>query len=300
MFLIEKYHGHGHDRHSKKLHNDSPKKPFEETLIFRLKSLPPLPQSSSSPPSIPLSWLVSAVRLLTSTLSSFASLLSDPSLSGSDPRALSSHLDSSSASLLDAANALSADIDRLTSLRLHLRLHLRRLSSSGSVPVWDPKPAPSSSAPTTLLSIPPPPPRGKISAVRRAIYAVEAVSALVVGSVLAGLGHDASSLARIRVPAEYPWADAFNSVASAVRGWTGAEEIAAVGTSAERLKAALVGKDGAQVEEAVAATEKRTEEMAEGLEELGRAVDGLFRAGLLARNAAMQSFRAGLVPKKCK
>ncbi|KAJ6837328.1 putative basic proline-rich protein-like [Iris pallida] len=289
MFLTDKYrsssHGHGHDRHSKKLHNYSPEA-FEEALIFRLKSLPPLPPSS---PSIPLSWLASAVRLLSATLSSFASLLSDPSLSLSVAD-LSPHLDSSSASLLDAANSISAAVDRLTSLRLHLRLSLRR----GSVPLWDPEPASASLA--FPLSVPPAPRGRTATSVRRAVFAVEAVSSLVVGSVLAGLGHAAAaaSLTRIRVPAELPWAHAFNAVASAVQGRTGAAEIAAVTAAVEKLKAAASGNDG--VEEAVVATE----EMAEGLEALGNAVDGLFRAGLRARNAAMQSFRAGLGPNKCK
>lgn len=285
--------------------NPSPRnlKPFDEALICRLTSL------LNSSPSVSLPFLASAVDLLSSTLSAFSALLSDPNLSRSQPEvaALSSHLDASAA-LLDSVNSISASIDRLSRRRLHLAFALHLLNhrpltpeltrkARDSVAEWS-KAAPASSAAISASQlVRTEAPRGKISSVQRAIYAVEAVSALVTALVSSFLGEKAD-LKSIRVPSGFSWSPSFNAVLTAVGGKIGslAAEIEAVDESVKDLTAAFdaVDKLGSVTKEA----EKRTAELTVGLDRLGNAVNGLFRAGLCARNSALQGFRVG--PKKCK
>lgn len=312
MSLIQKYTSPSF-YNPKKIHrNPNPNpKPFDDALIRRLTSLlASLPRSS---PSVPLLFLLQSINLLSSTLASASALLSDPNLSKTetDSASLSSHLDAS-VSLLDSLNLISSRIDRLSRLRLHVTFALHLLSSPSSnackardsLAEWGlhlREPAPDFS-PSDLLRNGPP--RGKISAVRRAIYAVEAVSALVVGLTLAfldGAGFKAS-LEKIRVPDEFPWSGVFNGVLTEVSRRIGcfATEIEAVDASVKELTAA-VSHDGEMTEKIRSLrkeAERRTEELTEDLDRLGSAVNGLFRAALNSRDAVLQEFRVGA--HKCK
>ncbi|XP_008803766.1 protein BPS1, chloroplastic-like [Phoenix dactylifera] len=287
-----------------------PSLPFDQALIARLHSLLPIPNFSSS---IPLSWLCRAVDFLALTLSDAAALISDPSLSGSDRAALAAHLDSGIA-LLDACNAVAAHIDRLLRRRLLLRFALHLLSSPDSlrrardvIAEWDrdrrPPRAIHDSAGMLVRSLAPgDPPRGKISAVHRAIYAVEAVSSLVAGAVIAVLGGgEKEDLSGISVSGDFPWAEAFNKVAEAVSSELGEGlpgEVEAAEASVRRLAAVIDGEDTGDKTEtlrsAVKDAEKAAEEMKDGLDRLSNAVNGLFCAALRTRDAALQSFRIGL------
>lgn len=283
-------------------------KPFDETLIRRLKSL--LSSIKQTSPAVPLSVLTAAVDLLADTLTSFLLLLSDRSLSRSetDAAALSSHLDASAA-LLDAVNSLTAAVDRLSRRRLSLAFGLHLLShrpltpeltrkARNAIAEWHSNVEEKSISASGLVRGEAP--RGKISAVHRAIYAVESVSALVVGLVSSFLGEKAD-LGKIRVCGEFSWSEAFNGVLTAVNGkiWSPASEIVAVDSSVKKLTAVV--DSGEKTEDLRSMTEDaemRTEELTVGLDRLGSAVNGLFRAGLCARNAALQGFRIG--PKNCK
>lgn len=146
------------------------------------------------------------------------------------------------------------------------------------------------------------PPRGKISAVRRAMYAVGAVSRLVVGAVIAVLGGgDKGYLDGISVSGEFPWAEAFNKVAAAVSGALGegfAGEVEAAEASVRRLAIVMDGDDDGEKTEklrsAVKDAERATDEMTDGLDRLSKDVNGLFRAALCTREAALRRFRSGL------
>lgn len=283
-------------------------KPFDETLIRRLKSL--LSSLKLTSPSVRMAVLTAAVDLLAATLTSFSLLLSDPSLSRSetDVAALSSHLDASTA-LLDAVNSLTVSIDRLSRRRLSLAFALHLLShrpltpevtrkARASIAEWSAGAERRSISASGLISRDPP--RGKISAIHRAIYAVESISALVVGLVSCFLG-EKTDLEKIRVSGEFSWSEAFNGVLTAVNGEIGspAAEIVAVNSSVKKLTKVI--DNGEKTEELRSVTEeaeKRTEELTAGLDRLGSAVNGLFRAGLCVRNAALQRFRIG--PKNCK
>lgn len=298
--------------HSKKKPLKPSSKPFDETLIRRLESLLPIPTSPAPAPTsaIPLSWLSRSADLLALTLNDACAIISDPSLSGSDLNALSSHLDSSVA-LLDACNAATAEIDRILRSRLHLRLALHHLASVPPrlrrarelISEWDRSPRGGFKASVHLSEAP----RGKISVVRRAIYAVEAVSSLVVGSIAAVIGGgETKDLDRIYVSEDsYPWAPAFNKVLEAVkeRAKSGvAGEVAAMAVAVRRLTTVIDGEEEEglveRVAEAVKETEKAMEKMVEGMDRLTAAINGVFTATMSTRNAALRSYRIG--PQKCK
>lgn len=280
-------------------------KPFDETLIRRLKSL--LTSINQTSPAVPLSVPTAAVDLLAATLTSFSLLLSDRSLSRSEPdvAALSSYLDASAA-LLHAVNSLTAAIDRLSRRCLSLAFGLHLLShrpltpelarkARDAIAEWHENADQKSISVSGLISGKAP--CGMNSAVRRAIYAVESVSALVVGLVSSFLGERAD-LEKIRVSSEYSWSEAFNGVLTAVDG-SPAAEIVAVDYCVEKLTAVIHnGEETDDLRSLTEDSEKRTEELTTGLDRLGSAVNGLFRAGLCSRNEALQGFRIGA--KNCK
>lgn len=288
-------------------------RPFEDALAARLLSLLPLPDSS---PSLALSWLARAVRLLALTLSDAAALLPDAT-SSSDRDAVAAYLDSGVA-LLDACNAASAEVDRLLRRRLHLRFALHLLSSSdegrnpeklsrarGSLAEWrSSSPRPTGDLARSLA--PAQPSRGKLSAVRRAIYAVEAVSFLLSGVLASALGGgDVAAL----VPADLPWANEYRKVAAAVShklaGDRAPAELKAVESAVKKMTDVMDGirsngggDDAESLRKAVEATEKATGELTESLDALSGAVNELFRSALALRNTALHGFRAG--PAGCK
>nr|XP_010906110.1 UPF0496 protein 4 [Elaeis guineensis] len=300
--------------------NPSPSRPFEEILIIRLRSLLPIP---NLPPSISFPWLSRAVDLLAHTFASAIALFSDPALSGADHAALASHLDASVA-LLDACNAASAEIERHRCglLRLRFSLHLlagdgRRLPPSPdrvrrarkAIAEWEtlPRREIRGHAGDLIRRLEPgEPPRGKISAVRRALYAVEGVAGLVMASVVAVLGGgEEGALAGVRVSGEFPWGEAFDDVRAAVSGRLGegfSSEVEAVEAAVRAVVGVIDGEDNeekpARLASAVVELEKATEELAEGLDRLADAVNGLFRAAMSSRDAALHGMWIG--PKKCK
>ncbi|XP_072972612.1 UPF0496 protein 4-like [Typha angustifolia] len=305
MFLIEKYRSPFVV--AKKPNPSLPLAiPFEKTLASRLRSLLPIPSSPS--PSIPLSWLSRLADLLALTLTDFAALASDPS--SPDLSAVASYLDSGVA-LLDSCNAIAAGLDKLLRRRLHLRLALHHLSrpdpgrARDAIAEWDRFPRGDIAIRGNALEDPP---RGKISGVRRAIYAVEAVSRLVATAIVAVLGGGKKeSFAEIRVSGEFTWAEEFNKVGEEISSKLGegfVSEVERVDHAVRRLMSitdVVNDDDGKKTEKVRSSTEeveKLTEEMTEGLERLSDAVNGVFRSALSSRNAALQSFRVG--PRKCK
>ncbi|CAL9089771.1 unnamed protein product [Musa textilis] len=178
---------------------------FEETLALRLSSLLPIPGYS---PQVPLPWVARAVHLLALTLASVAALVSDHSLRGPDPDDLVAHLDAG-VTLLDACNAASAEVARLERWLLPLRLVLRLLSDEESltkerirraqkaIVEWESTPSceiERSAGKTIRIMAPDEPPRGKASVVRRATYAVEAVSRLVMAATMGAIGKGEAAL----------------------------------------------------------------------------------------------------------
>ncbi|CAL9062071.1 unnamed protein product [Musa banksii] len=313
MFLVQMISTHGFSflpSSPPKTQPASLAHPFEAAFVARLASLLPLPESSGS---VALSWLAQAVRLLAVTFSDAAVLLTG-ALSSSDRDALAAYLDSGVA-LLDACNAASAEIDRLLRRRLHLRFALHLLASSNggrnpeklrrardSVAEWWGSPRRDIKPFTGDLVrplAPVVPPRGKLSYVRRATYAVEAASGLIAGAVVAVLG--CGRLAVDRVPADFTWADEYHKVAVAVAHKLPGDVCVARRKLVEIMDVIKPNGDGEKAEwlqETARETEKATNELTEGLDALSNAVNELFHSALDLRNTTLGGFCMG--PLICK
>ncbi|CAL9086975.1 unnamed protein product [Musa textilis] len=139
------------------------------------------------------------------------------------------------------------------------------------------------------------PPRGSASAVRRATYAVESLSRLVMAAVVAVLGGGEGKvlLGEIRVSGEWPWAEAFNEVAAAVSGRLRAALPGELEAAVRRL-AGVIDDETEGLGTAVEAVEIATEELTVGLDGLTDGVNGAFHAAMGIRNAALNSLRRRL------
>ncbi|KAJ8461594.1 hypothetical protein OPV22_034520 [Ensete ventricosum] len=193
--------------------------PFESALVARLASLFPLPESSGS---VALFWLAQAVRLLAVTFSDAVLFLT-------------------------SASWLSTSLPPPTAAGTP-----RNCGGRGTPwPSGWASPAAISSPSPATSSAPSPrpfPPRGKLSSVRRATYAVEAVSGLIAGAVVAVLG--CGRLAVDRVPADFTWADEYHKVAAAVShklpGDVSIAEMEAVKAAVRKLTDRDHGRDRAE------------------------------------------------------
>ncbi|KAK9274686.1 hypothetical protein L1049_021937 [Liquidambar formosana] len=307
---------------------------FDENLLRRLKTL----NSTSDPPSISLSWLSLAVDFLSSTHAEAQLLISNLGVSSSSEDSLASYLDDA-VKLLDACNSITLEIERLRQRRLLINFVLQLLDFSGEgalVPApeklrrardclsdWD-----NYSRGFSKRSFQNNPevlirdlavglgnaPRGKISSVgkliRRTIYAVGLVTVFVAGAVASALCGLPEPV-RIRVPAEFAWADSFNDMESAIseelkrrcfggekKGWF--REMDDVGTRVKRVCDViddLVDRKET-LETAVKELETATETFGEGLDRLSNGVNAVFDTVLCTRNGLLDNFRGGLQKHK--
>ncbi|MQM07319.1 hypothetical protein Taro_040163 [Colocasia esculenta] len=295
---------------------------FEDSLVSLLRSLL-VPEAYRGTASY--SYLSRAIGVLASVHKLVDALLSDPVLSGTDEAAVTSYV-ASSIKLLDVCNAVSAEVERLSRGRLLLLFAVHLLSSSGGAPPplekarkareaigeWEASaagPGGVSAAAVDLfrdLVRREAPPRRRATALGRAIYAAEAVSALIAGALVASLGGEVDLAAGTKVSGDFSWGVAFNELRAAFSGEIHClSEAQTLAASVRSLTSILAepasddeGKKGDHLRIAVKELEGAAEVLTEGLDGLGGAVNGLFRALLGARNTAIQSFR--LRPNKCK
>ncbi|KAG6500053.1 UPF0496 protein 4-like [Zingiber officinale] len=277
---------------------------FEETLALRLRSLLPVPCES---PGTPILWLASALRVLSLTLSDAAAAFVASDSLDSDV----DYLDSSVA-LLDACNAVSAEIARVERRLLYLRLALRCLTpdedghdedrpkgklhcARKAVAEWESIPSREIGRSAGELIHRMAPRCAESAARRRVTYAAEEVSRLVMAAALVALGgrEGKSQIGEMRVSCDCPWAEAFNQVAAAVSDRLGASlplELATVeaevGTLARGIEREDVG-DGV-----VATVGRAAEELTSALEKLRESVNGAFQAATGTRNALLNGLRA--------
>lgn len=273
---------------------------FEESLVCKLRSLNL--DGGGERPAASFSYLSRAVGVLSSAHRLLEALFSDPCLSGSDEAAVAAYL-GDSLRLLDLCNSLSEEIQRLRHGRLLLLFAVQLLSSPTPAKVrkarevlnqWE-----GSSSGRLALRLA----RRKVPAtpLGRAVYAVEAVSALVAGLWVSSLGGGAAHLAAVaEVPREFAWAGVFNELRAAalscsVGGWP-AEGVDAAVRRLSQIITEPVGEEE-QLRSAVKELARATEGLTEGLDSLGGAAESLFRRVLRARNTALQSYR--VLPKKC-
>ncbi|KAJ4806118.1 hypothetical protein LUZ62_018684 [Rhynchospora pubera] len=268
---------------------------FDTALSSRLLSLLPIPASSSASDNLP--WLSRACDLLSLTISDATSLL----LHKHKPSSLnpSPFLDSTSLSLLDSCNSISAFSDDLLRRLLYVRFSLK--SHNPSLP--EKKHLPQLSA-IRSVSLMEKPSRGEIDAVKKTIYAVEAVCALVLGAILVTLsGNGMDYFKGLKVNDEiYSWGKAFNKVSEAVSKRIGE---GSVNDELEKMEATIGGLT-AEMDLEVEMEKRRfcememtSEDMREGLEQLKASVNAVFQAAMCGRNAAVQSLLVG-AQKKCK
>lgn len=267
-------------------------RPVEETLALRLLSLLPVPCES---PGTPILWLASALRVLSLTLSD-AAAASSVAADSLDPDV--GYLDSSVA-LLDACNAVSAEIARVEHRLLYLRLALCCLipdedghdddrpksklhCARKAVAEWENIPSREIGRSTGEL-IHRMAPRCVESAARcRVTYAAAEVSRLVMVAVVVALGgrEGKSQIGEMRVSCDWPWAEAFDQIAAAISDRLGAAlplELAAVEAAAGTLAR---GIERGEVGDGVVATVGRAaEELAPALEKLRESVNGAFVSG---------------------
>ena len=151
----------------------------------------------------------------------------------------------------------------------------------------------------------------QLSAAARVILAVNAVSSLAAAAASSILGGDGSKLDSgsfpLVVSGDLPWAESFNAVSSqlAVLATAKTSEVDAVDEAVSKL-ASVLDSEGAVTEDEAAGrvaaqaqeVEKRTEELAAGLDRLSDAVNGVFRAALRLRNAELDGFAVGPAARK--
>ncbi|MQL97564.1 hypothetical protein Taro_030251 [Colocasia esculenta] len=300
---------------------------FDRSLLRLLRSLlvPAPSEAGTTPGVVSFSYLSRAAGVVSSVHAVAGAMFADPSVSGYDEAAFASYI-GSSIKLLDVCNAVSAEIERLHLGRLLLVFVAHLLSSSGGAPPpekvrkaresireWEesfPKGRRIGAAAAGLvrdLHRRDPPPSGKATALGLAVFAVESVSALVAGALVAFLGGEVDVAAGTEVPPEFDWASAFDELQTALSGKiVGASpcEMEAVKASMRKLADIMDGSadDGEKTEErlrsAVKELSRATEDITEGLDRLCGAVNELFRAVLGTRNTALRRFRLG--PNKCK
>lgn len=290
---------------------------FEDSVAALLGSLlAPAPAEAS------FSFLARAVGVLSSVHALVDALLSDPSLSGSEEPALAAYVDSS-INLLDVCNAISKEVERRNRGRL-LLLFAAHLLSSGvpsppgkvskareAIAEWEVAASSDHGVSASALGLirdlagRDAPPRGRATALGRAVYAVDAISALIAGAVATALGGGVDLAAGTKVSDDFAWGKAFNELRAALSGeirGSRPEEARHVEESARSLAEILDAPDkenkAALLLNSVRELEDATEKLTEGLDRLGSAINGLFRRVLGTRNTALQGFR--LRPNKCK
>lgn len=223
---------------------------FDESILRRLK---PLAISTSSPPSISLSWLSLAVEFVSTTHAEAQALISRITSGSHDDGSKAVYLDFS-VKLLDICNAISSDLEKLRNRRLLMSFVIRLLQVSDETAVPAPEKLKKATDSITEWStntrdVPKrrgfenrdpealihdlaaaiakiSPPRGKSTsvakAVLRTIYAVGLVTVFIAGVAVSAL-HGVSEVVNVRVPSEFLWADSVNDLESLI--FTGGRKV---------------------------------------------------------------------------
>lgn len=305
---------------------------FDENVLRRLKTL----TSTSNSPSISLSWLSLAVDFLSSTHDEAQTVISNlRSSCATHDDSLALYLNHS-VKLLDVCNSISSEIERLRQRRLLINFVLHLFKNPGghgiqvpatdklrragdSLSDWE-KNLPSNrrgfqiqdpeALVRDLASAIGAAPRGKVSSagqvIQRTIYAVGLVTVFVAGVSVSAL-YGRPDVSKVRVPAEFLWADEFNGLQSASFGelkrrfFEGERkgllaEPDEVATCAKRLRGVIDGGEAdkrERLETAVNELEKATAAFSEGVDSLTNGVNGFFHKVLTTRTGVLDNYRVG-------
>ncbi|KAM1846589.1 hypothetical protein EV1_010910 [Malus domestica] len=330
----------GAKKHSVPSNLDLISSSFDDAVLRHLKSL--------GPPSISLSWLSKAVDFLALTHSEARNLISDLKVAPPLDDSLAWYLDHS-VKLLDLCNSISAEIERLRQRRLHLTFVLHLLGDRKGEELPSPENLRRSrmslsdfdrgassgfgkrskaealvrdlNLGLTRLSNAP---RGKISSVaklvRRTVRAVGLVTVFIAGIAVSTI-HGSPDMVRVRASAEFPWAESFNELESAV--WAELKRRFGRGND-EKLEGMLEELDdvGTRVKEACGVVDdlagvaevnkeekerfyevvkvlgKATASFSDGLDRLSSGVNEMFDGVLRNRNHMTENVRVSGVGKK--
>ncbi|KAF3787740.1 BPS1 protein [Nymphaea thermarum] len=297
---------------------------FDDSLTLRLKAL----VSESDAQGITLPWLALAVKTLALTHADARSVIAD--LKPSDGEAVAGVYLDASIKVLDVCNSVVAEISRrqqrnlLLNYALHLlkgfsgeREKLRRAADSlrdledspreenlgaQTVAILQELTDTIGEAPRVRLAA-----RRKI--VLRTIYAVNAVSVLVLGAVSAALFNLPDCAAGVRVRDEFPWAAAYNEFRKKVdemvcrRPRGKAEEVEPAEAAIATLIIAVddvahignsMGSDGRvrRLENAITEVEEAADGLSVGLDRVSCEVNDFFSVVLSTRSAFLDLLRS--------
>lgn len=293
---------------------------FECSLVDRFRSL--VPAGCEVCPGISLAYLSRSVGVLSSIHAFAGAFIGDPGVCGFDEAALDAYINGS-VKILEVCNAVTAEVERLRRARIHLLLVVRLLSTGTPTPdkirkarelirEWDER-SPRAHAAIDLLVREPEdadaPPRGRMTAVKRTICAVEAASTLVAGALVTFVGGKPGGLTDgPKFAGEFHWADAFNEARGSLSAETFCSpprEVEAATASARGLAEIIddpPGNDGEKTEErwrtAVKDLDNAAVELTVGLDRLGNAVNELFHVTLNTRNNALRIYRTDNANKR--
>ncbi|GLT77109.1 hypothetical protein SLA2020_487240 [Shorea laevis] len=312
-------------KHSKDIPNkfDLLSQSFDESLLRRIKAL--------NPPSVTLSWLAQAVEFLCFAHAQADALISSLKVSSFD-ESLSSYLDNC-LKVLDVCNSVLAQIERLKQRRLRVNFLLQLLasdlakakdflsrseiynsSSSFQVKKRGFQRDVDDLVRDLAISLDNPPPEKKTTTdgrlVRRTIHAVGLITVFVADASISMLT-GSTGLVEVRaIPAEFPWADSFNELASTVstqlkqrkgggdkiKGYFG--EIDEVESRIIEVQDVIDSDDKEKLSGTVKELEKVAGSFSEELEHFSNGVNGMFNRILSSRNGILDGMRLGQQKQK--
>ncbi|EYU35102.1 hypothetical protein MIMGU_mgv1a009082mg [Erythranthe guttata] len=297
---------------------------FEETLSARLNKLKPANKKDV----LSFSWMKAAIESLCGIHADIKVLITALELPVCDwdDKWIDVYLDNS-VKLLDICIAFTSEISRLKQGRLFLQCALHSLtgassnkfvSARSSLDGWrkhvgskNPKLENCFSVMESLartLDLPKIKNSSKGKVLMRAMYGVKAVTLFVCSAFAAALSGSAKSLSDVQVSETYLWGETFADlqtfVNTEIRNSTNGsfavlKEIEDVVTGVEKLYPVVrdcVGVGPVGDEELMKCTldlEKSTEKFADGLNLLGKEVDGFFQVVLTGRDALLCNLRVG-------
>ncbi|KAL8249633.1 hypothetical protein R6Q59_006501 [Mikania micrantha] len=320
MFLVEKANVSSHFRSPTKKPSNNPKnhhlaaRLFDEKVTLHLKTLDLPPDSSD----ISFFWLSTAVSFLSTVHSEAEVQISNLKSEADDYHAL--YMDYS-LKVLDLCNLISSAIPRLTDRRLLMNFSLRLLNFADQMPSLEKlnkvKDVLTRSVNNTeepvkergfrakalieeLAVLLGKLPRGNTSGgrdlIRRTFYAI-GVLTVFVGSVLVTVMFGQSDVVKLRVPAEFVWADSVNSVQDRIVDLIKAKQNAVLEVDdvarqvvvvLDLIQTVVTGGDKADVRACLVAevTEMAVgvKKFSDGVDALTNGINGMFRTVLKMRN----------------
>nr|XP_043624090.1 UPF0496 protein 4-like [Erigeron canadensis] len=330
MFLVEKAISSSHFKSKQPLPKISNSKPYEfiansfhQNLLNHLKTLN---LTASDPPEISLSWLSTAVSVLTSIHSESEHHISDLKLSDHSYQVL--YMDYS-LKVLDLCNLISFAVKNLTEKRLLINYSLRLLNFAGDLP---PVEKLNKAKEKITRSVEKPEesvveaekgaraaalideltvmigklvrPRGKILAtetdfIRRMFYTVAVITVFIsrlLVTVLFGGGRDSNEF--IRVSDDFDWAESVNAMQTRMfevikRNVNKALEVDNVEMKAVTVRDLINdivsddGADKAALDDGVKELASAGKTFSDGVDALTNGVNGLFSAVLKTRNGRL-------------